>query len=149
MTGPMSKPDVRHHAALVERHWVTVAVPRKDRITPARRKRITADVHATAAPLLAAAGLTRAACQEYERPGELGVTWTLVVGECATGTVDRHDPYWAWTPRWRHWMAVLADMVRMENKGRMDRMDRPAPHTARPADLTMVESESAGRPQAG
>jgi len=85
-----------------------VAVPRKDRITALRRKRIMAEVYDVAGPELAAAGLSLSACQDYERPGELGVTWTIVVGECATGRVDRHDPYWAWTPRWRHWCAVLA-----------------------------------------
>lgn len=111
---------MKHHSALVERHWVTVAVPRKDRITAARRRAAAAQVHDVAAPLLAAAGLTRAACQEYERPGELGVTWTIVVGECATGSVDRHDPYWAWTPRWRHWCAVLGRMALK------DQTDRPA-----------------------
>jgi hypothetical protein len=121
MPGPTS--DIHHRSALVERHWVTAAVPRKDRITDHRRKRIMAQVHDVAAPMLAAAGLTRAACQDYERPGALGVTWTIVVGECATGTVDRHDPYWVYTPRWRHWCAVLTDMVRRENK---DRMAHPA-----------------------
>lgn len=103
---------MKHHAALVERHWVTVAVPRRDRITEHRRRTVMAEVHATAAPMLADAGLTRAACQDYERPGELGVTWTIVVGECATGTVDRHDPYWVWTPRWRHWLARLTTVLR-------------------------------------
>lgn len=113
--------EICHRTALVERHWVTVGeLPRKDKLTPARRRKVTAEVHAVADPLLAAAGLSRAACQEYERPGELGVTWTIVVGECATGTVDRHDPYWAWTPRWRHWCAVLGRMALRDHK------DRPA-----------------------
>ncbi len=105
---------MRHHAALVERHWVTVAVPRKDRITEHRRRSVMAEVYIVAAPMLAEAGLTPAACQDYERPGELGVTWTIVVGECATGTADRHDPYWVWTPRWRHWLSRLTAALRDE-----------------------------------
>jgi len=105
--------EIWHRTALVERHWVTVGeLPRRgDRITAARRRKLLAEVHAVADPLLAAAGLSRWACSEYERPGELGVTWTIVVGECATGRADRHDPYWAWTPRWRHWCSVLSRMA--------------------------------------
>ena len=106
--------EVHHHAALVERHWVTITVPRKDRITSHRRRAVVAEVHATAAPMLAAAGLTRAACQDYERPGELGVTWTVVVGESHTVNADRHDPYWVWTPRWRYWLGRLTSALRDE-----------------------------------
>lgn len=113
MTGAISS-QVTHHAALVERHWVTVAVPRRDRITDARRRRVMVEVHAIAAPMLVAAGLSRSACQDYERPGELGVTWTIVVGECATVNADRHDPYWVWTPRWRHWLSKLTAALRDE-----------------------------------
>lgn len=109
-TGAISD-EVHYHSALVERQWVTIAVPRRDRITDHRRRKVMAEVHAAAAPLLAAAGLTRDACQDWERPGEIGVTWTVVVGECHTIAAER-DPYWVWTPRWRHWLGRLTTVLR-------------------------------------
>lgn len=105
--------EVHHHSALVERHWVTVSVPRRDRITDHRRRKVMAEARAAAAPLIASAGLHPDTGELWERPGELGWTWTIVVGECHTIPAER-DPYWVWTPRWRHWLSQLTAALRDE-----------------------------------
>lgn len=103
MTGRTS--EVHHHCALVERHWVTIAVPVKN-ITELRRKRVIAEARELAAPRMAEVGLRPDVAEVWSRPGEVGVTWTVVVGEVHTVPAER-EPFWVWTPRWRHWLSVM------------------------------------------
>lgn len=100
--------ELHHHAALVERHWITIPLPRRP--SEARRKTLIAQARAAAGPLLAEAGLTADAAEAWTRPGEIGVSWTVVVGEVHTVTGER-EPFWVWTPRWRYWRDRLAAVV--------------------------------------
>lgn len=108
MVGPTF--EIHHHSALVERHWVTTPVSPKD--STARRKAAIAACRATA-------DTGGAPAEEWIRPGEVGVSWTVVVGE-VHALADERDPYWVWTPRWRHWCAVLGRMAFKDHR------DRPA-----------------------
>ncbi len=108
-TGATSKPvEMHYHAALVERHWITVPLPRRP--SEYRRKALIAQARTAAEPLLAEAGLSTDAAEPWTRPGEIGVSWTVVVGEVHAVTGER-DPFWVWTPRWRYWRDRLAAVV--------------------------------------
>lgn len=115
MPGPTF--EIHHRRALVERHWVTVTVP--IRATETRRKRAVADARAAAAPAMAEAGLPAHVAEEWHRPGEAGVSWTVVVGEVSAAAAERH-PFWVWTSRWRHWRAVLDAVALRERSEHMD-----------------------------
>lgn len=114
MPGPTS--EVHYHSALVERHWVTVGVPVKS--NEARRKKGRALARAAAGPVLASAGLSEEALEDWTRPGEVGVTWTVKVGDCHTVNAEKH-PFWVWTGRWRHWRAVLEAVALRDRSARM------------------------------
>lgn len=92
--------DIHHHSALVERHWVTTPVSPKD--SAARRKAALEACRAIARP-----GGVR--MEDWTRPGEVGVSWTVVVGE-VHAQAEEKNPFWVWTPRWRHWCAVLGSL---------------------------------------
>jgi hypothetical protein len=100
--------ELHHHAALVERHWITAPLPRRP--SEYRRKALIAQALTAAEPLLAEAGLPAGAAEAWTRPGEIGVSWTVVVGEVHTVTGER-DPYWVWSSRWRYWRDRLAAVV--------------------------------------
>lgn len=110
------KPEIHHHSALVERHWVTVALPVK--ATEARRASARVTARERALPLLAAAGLPVEALEDWNRPGESGVSWTVKVGEAHWQATER-QPYWVWTGRWRHWRAVLEAVALRDRSARM------------------------------
>lgn len=109
--------EIRHRSALVERHWVTVTLPQ--RANDARRKKAVAEARAAAGPALTAVGLTPAVAEEWHRPGEAGVSWTVVVGEVSADPAER-QPFWVWTPRWRHWLATLQATALRERSARMN-----------------------------
>ena len=105
MTGQTSKPvDIHHHSALVERHWVTAPVSAK--ASEWRRKAVLDACRA-------AADTGGAPTEVWTRPGEIGVSWTVVVGEVHALAAERH-PFWVWTPRWRHWLATLTGVAHAE-----------------------------------
>jgi hypothetical protein len=87
---------------------MTVSVP--VRATEVRRRRAVAAARAAAAPSMAEIGLPANVAEEWHRPGEVGVSWTVVVGEVHR-TAGERDPYWVWTARWRHWRDALASVV--------------------------------------
>lgn len=108
MTTTGATSEVHHRTALVERHWITATVPA--RATDVRRKRAVAAARAAAVPVMAEVGLPAHVAEEWHRPGEVGVSWTVVVGEVHHVAGER-DPYWVWTARWRHWRDALAAVV--------------------------------------
>lgn len=112
MTGATCRPkhEIHHHRALVERHWVTT--PLNPKATPARRKAALAACREAAEP-------GGASVEDWVRPGEVGVTWTVVVGEVHALAAERH-PFWVWTPRWRHWYAKLAAAALNDRSERMN-----------------------------
>lgn len=110
MAGAISRPEIHHHRALVERHWVTT--PISPRATEARRK-------AALKACREAAETGGLPAEVWTRPGEIGVSWTVVVGEVHALAAERH-PFWVWTPRWRHWLATLSAVALRERSERMD-----------------------------